>query len=349
MRSTCNLPLSAREATLASRFGNFGEVETPKWPDARGAFVEMQESADAQRATGALNLSELDGGGWCAFISRSAALRGSTHEPVRRSVTQGEIPMKRAIRSCARTVALPLVLALATGTLTYNLTAQTSGRGARQRHRAALRRRLGMRPRLPQNRWTLRSGGGARERLPRLLRQRLRVRALVPEEGRRMRSLSDPPNAYDDGSSYGRGWLCEQGYREIDSACVAIAVPANAFAVDFGDGWKCERGFREISGSCEAVIVPVNARLDSTGERWTCRRGYAAIGEQCAAVEVPANASLNSAGTSWRCERGFKSDGTTCVALQVPTNAHIDFSGNEWACNERYRRTGSTCTAGAAR
>ena len=69
-----NLPLSATEATLASRFGSFGGVvsvtlETPKRHDARGAFVEMQESADAQRAIGALNPSELDGRLMCVYLA----------------------------------------------------------------------------------------------------------------------------------------------------------------------------------------------------------------------------------------------------------------------------------------
>ena len=34
---------------------------TPKRDDARGAFVEMQTNADAQKAIGALNLSDIDG------------------------------------------------------------------------------------------------------------------------------------------------------------------------------------------------------------------------------------------------------------------------------------------------
>ena len=61
-----NLPLSATAATLTSRFCEFGGVVsvtlvTPKRHDARGAFVEMQTNADAQKAIGALNLSDIDG------------------------------------------------------------------------------------------------------------------------------------------------------------------------------------------------------------------------------------------------------------------------------------------------
>ena len=61
-----NLPLSATEATLISRFCKFGAVvsvklDAPKRLNARGAFVEMQTSADAQKAISALNLSDIDG------------------------------------------------------------------------------------------------------------------------------------------------------------------------------------------------------------------------------------------------------------------------------------------------
>ena len=61
-----NLPLSATEATLISRFCKFGSVVSVKLDvlmsaSRRGAFVEMQTSDEAQTAISALNLSEIDG------------------------------------------------------------------------------------------------------------------------------------------------------------------------------------------------------------------------------------------------------------------------------------------------
>ena len=59
-----NLPLSATEQMLTTRFCKFGGVlsvalETPL--GRRGAFVEMKTTAEALRAIAALNLSDFDG------------------------------------------------------------------------------------------------------------------------------------------------------------------------------------------------------------------------------------------------------------------------------------------------
>ena len=61
-----NLPLSATEATLTSRFCKFGCVLSVTLDAAirenrRAAFVEMQTSAQAQSAISGLNLSNIDG------------------------------------------------------------------------------------------------------------------------------------------------------------------------------------------------------------------------------------------------------------------------------------------------
>ena len=61
-----NLPQSATEEWLATCFGKFGAVlsvalEAVVQANRRGAFVEMQKSADAQKAIAALNLSDFDG------------------------------------------------------------------------------------------------------------------------------------------------------------------------------------------------------------------------------------------------------------------------------------------------
>jgi RNA recognition motif-containing protein len=61
-----NLPLSATEAGLSSRFCKFGIVlsivlDAVARANRRGAFVEMQTRADAHRAIAGLNLSNIDG------------------------------------------------------------------------------------------------------------------------------------------------------------------------------------------------------------------------------------------------------------------------------------------------
>lgn len=71
-----NLPLSATEATLINRFCKFGivvsvQLEGLKRLVGRGAFVEMQSSADAQKAISGLNLSDIDGRLVSVFLALS--------------------------------------------------------------------------------------------------------------------------------------------------------------------------------------------------------------------------------------------------------------------------------------
>lgn len=61
-----NLPLSATEERLTTRFRKFGVVlsvglEAVVRANRRGAFVEMETRADAHRAIAALNLTDFDG------------------------------------------------------------------------------------------------------------------------------------------------------------------------------------------------------------------------------------------------------------------------------------------------
>jgi RNA recognition motif-containing protein len=72
-----NLPLSATEQALETRFRKFGGVvsvalEAVLPTKRRGAFVEMITSGDAQRAIDGLNLSDFDG----RLISVYRALSG---------------------------------------------------------------------------------------------------------------------------------------------------------------------------------------------------------------------------------------------------------------------------------
>lgn len=97
-------------------------------------------------------------------------------------------------------------------------------------------------------------------------------------------------------SSFGRGWRCEQGYRESTGLCAPVNVPANAYALNSpsGSGWRCERGFLQTAGACAEVVVPLNAILDSSGERWTCLRGFARSVNSCVSecvVDAPAESA----------------------------------------------------------
>jgi RNA recognition motif-containing protein len=59
-----NLPLSATQAELACKFARFGVVLSVRLNDVRprrGAFVEMNTAAEAQRAIYGLNLVDYDG------------------------------------------------------------------------------------------------------------------------------------------------------------------------------------------------------------------------------------------------------------------------------------------------
>ena len=63
-----NLPFSTTEEALAGKFGNFGTVVSVKLDRGagigvrlKGAFVEMQTAADAQKAINGLNFANFDG------------------------------------------------------------------------------------------------------------------------------------------------------------------------------------------------------------------------------------------------------------------------------------------------
>ena len=109
-----------------------------------------------------------------------------------------------------------------------------------------------------------------------------------------------PPNAYL--SPLGDSWHCDRLFRKVDDACVAIAIPKNAYASDttHDRGWRCEQGYREVEGECIAVRVPANAfPVDSTfGFGWKCQPGYRQLDDGCVAVVVPENGVLDSRADS---------------------------------------------------
>ena len=94
--------------------------------------------------------------------------------------------------------------------------------------------------------------------------------------------------------SYGNGWECDRGYREVDGACTAVSVPANAYPtnVAYGRGWECDRGYQEVAEACAPIEVPLNAYLKPSGDRWKCDRGFREVAEACVAVDVPPNGYL---------------------------------------------------------
>ncbi|MSO80622.1 MAG: hypothetical protein EXQ97_03060 [Alphaproteobacteria bacterium] len=61
---------------------------------------------------------------------------------------------------------------------------------------------------------------------------------------------------------------------------MAILVPANARATErsYGRGWECRYGFRQIEDACVAVKAPEHAFLDPSGDRWKCGRGFVQTG-----------------------------------------------------------------------
>jgi len=160
-------------------------------------------------------------------------------------------------------------------------------------------------------------------------------------------AVKAPANAYPTDTSYGRGWECDHGYREGDETCIAVAVPANAYLDPSGEGWECDRGYRKLDAACVAIKVPAHGYLaDSTyGSGWQCDRGYRALGDDCLAVEVPANAYFveSSFGSGWQCERGFREAGGACVAVELPKHAHLDYSGNDWECDRPFQKHQDGC------
>ena len=53
-----------------------------------------------------------------------------------------------------------------------------------------------------------------------------------------------PANAYASTARYGRAWECLRGYSQVEQACIAMAIPANAYLNAYGDRWECERTFK---------------------------------------------------------------------------------------------------------
>jgi hypothetical protein len=156
-----------------------------------------------------------------------------------------------------------------------------------------------------------------------------------------------PANAYPTNMTYGRGWECVHGYRDVRGVCTAVDLPPNAYLDPSGERWKCDRGYRDVDGTCVAIKVPENGYLvDSAyGIGWECERGYRAVDDECMAIKVPENGFFepSSYGSGWRCERGYHAVDEACMALKLPENAHFDYSGNDWDCNRPYRRQEGEC------
>ena len=80
-------------------------------------------------------------------------------------------------------------------------------------------------------------------------------------------SAAMPENAR--ANSYGSGWECDRGYRNVDQACVVVMVPQNGYLNTSGDRWECDRGYRRVKESCVAIKVPTAERFKKKEEKTT--------------------------------------------------------------------------------
>lgn len=69
----------------------------------------------------------------------------------------------------------------------------------------------------------------------------------------------------------------------------AVAVPDHAAPIEYGKGWECNQGYRDAGNSCDAIVVPENAypTYAMYGTGWKCERGYRATADTCTAIKVP--------------------------------------------------------------
>jgi hypothetical protein len=60
------------------------------------------------------------------------------------------------------------------------------------------------------------------------------------------------------------------GTGQVSAEVGAGKIPEHASAKSYGSGWTCNRGFKEVKGACVAVNVPANAHLTTTshGRGW---------------------------------------------------------------------------------
>ena len=123
--------------------------------------------------------------------------------------------------------------------------------------RAALRARLGVRPRLPGGEWYLH---------------------LYPGSGQRVCG----------GFGFQRRLGVRSGYRRDGKGCAAVTVPAHGFLQRGGDDWDCDRSFRKQADACvpgkypraltwTGRVMAGNASADSGGKarfasRWSFPR-----------------------------------------------------------------------------
>ena len=90
-----------------------------------------------------------------------------------------------------------------------------------------------------------------------------------------------PANGYLDGSTYGKGWACERGFRETGNTCVKVDVPGNGHLDTAGRDWKCSRGFVKVAGNCSEIRLPEHAFLSYSGNSWDCEKPFQKIGDKC--------------------------------------------------------------------
>jgi hypothetical protein len=69
-----------------------------------------------------------------------------------------------------------------------------------------------------------------------------------------------PANAHL--SAFGNDFECERLYRKRDNRCEALVIPEHAFVDDshYGRGWHCEQGYRESAASWSEVLRSLKER-----------------------------------------------------------------------------------------
>ena len=149
-------------------------------------------------------------------------------------------------------------------------------------------------------------------------------------------ALSSPALSSRFGSGQGCLWRVRSTGRHLntDQPCVAAKVPADAYADNssFGPGWRCVRGYREVGNTCARIILPPSEYSLSNVAGRVCDRDFRPSGATSGAMPVPLNRLLAHAGDDQKCERRFTRRGGICMPTQVYASAQRDSQDNDGKC-----------------
>src|SRR5210317_1731993 len=104
-------------------------------------------------------------------------------------------------------------------------------------------------------------------------------------------------------------------------------MPKNSSPRSYGSGWDCDSGYRQVNNTCDQIVLTENAYLtnQSYGSGWACKRGYLIDGLACVAIKVPANGYLSDSSykPGSKCERGYQALKDSCIAVNVPPHGYL--------------------------